>query len=102
MEKVISQLDRNQINRAGEDLIAEVQKMYDSLKNVTNYIDGSKSYFDSEAGEALRKKFHASAENFEEFKTFLEQYGEFLKTFSGNVKIFEEAVKEAINGIPNL
>lgn len=97
-----SKLDRAKINSAGEDLITDVQKMYESLGRVKNLIDGSKSYFDSDAGNSLRTKFNTSAEKFDEFKTFLNTYGEFLKTFSGNVQKFEDAVKEAVDGIPNL
>lgn len=97
-----SELDRAKINMAGEDFINDVQKMYESLERVKNLIDGSKSYFDSEAGEALRTRFNASAEKFGEFKTSLNQYGEFLKKFSGNVQQFEEAVKETVNEIPKL
>ena len=45
-----SKLDRPKITSAGEDLITDVQKMYESLGRVKNLIEGSKSYFDSEAG----------------------------------------------------
>lgn len=97
-----STLDRVKINKAGEDLIDKAQQMYESLGRVKNLIEGSKSYFDSEAGNSLRTKFNTSAEKFEEFKTFYNTYGEFLKTFSDNVQRYENAVKETVDGIPSL
>ena len=97
-----STLDSKQINKAGEELIDDVKKMYDSLGRVRNLIEGSKSYFDSDSGNQLRIKFNTSAEKFGEFQSFLNTYGEFLKTFSGNVQRYETAVKEVIDGIPNL
>lgn len=97
-----SKLDRAKINAAGEDILTDAKKMYDSLERVKTLIDGSKSYFDSEAGDALRKKFNTSAEKFEEFRSFLNTYGDFLKTFSGNVQKFEDAVKNVVDEIPNM
>lgn len=97
-----SKLNITKINEAGESLVDNAGKMYTSLNNIKNLIEGSKSYFDSPAGDRVRTKFNASAEKFEEFKGFLESYGNFLKTFSGNVKSFEDAVLEATNEIPEM
>lgn len=97
-----STLDRAKINQAGEDLLVDVQKMYQSLEKVKDLINSSSSYFDSEAGKKLRKKFNTSAEQFGEFQSYLNQYGEYLKTFSKNVELYENAVKDAVEGIPTL
>ena len=95
-----SSVDIQKINQAGEDLVENARKMYDSLQKIKGYIDGSKSYFDSPAGDKVRNKFNQSAEKFSEFRDFLNSYGEFLKTFSGNVKGFEETVQEVVSEIP--
>ena len=95
-----SSVDIQKINQAGEDLVENARKMYDSLQKIKGYIDGSKSYFDSPAGDKVRNKFNQSAEKFSEFRDFLDSYGEFLKTFSGNVKGFEETVQEVVSEIP--
>lgn len=95
-------LDRAQINRAGENLLEDVKKMYSSLTKIKELLNGSTAYFQSEAGDTIRRKFNTSAEKFEEFQSFLNSYGEFLKTFSGNVQSYEEAVKDAANQIPDL
>lgn len=90
------------VHQAGEDIIADAAKMYESLNKVKNLIDGSKSYFKSGAGDQLRNKFYASAEKFQEFEAFLKKYGEFLETYSGNIESFETAVKEALAQIPTM
>lgn len=95
-----SSVNIEKINQAGEDLIENARKMYSSLQKIKGCIDASKSYFDSPAGDDMRRKFNQSAEKFGEFQGFLNSYGEFLKTFSGNVKSFEGAVQEVIGEIP--
>lgn len=95
-----STLDISKINQAGEDLLSNVQKMYDSLQQIKTLVDGSKSFFDSPAGNDIRSKFNQSAEKFSAYKTFLNTYGEFLKTYSANVKTYEQAVQEAAGEIP--
>lgn len=97
-----SRLDSAKINATGTDMLNEVKKMYDALNTVKGLVDGSKSFFDSPAGDELRKKFNTSAEKFQEFQKFLNTYGEFLQAFSGNVVSFENAVKDAVDGIPAL
>lgn len=97
-----STLNISKINQAGEDLLGNIQKMYDSLQKIKNLIDGSKSFFDSPAGNEIRGKFNRSAENFGEYKAFLNTYGEFLRTYSGEVKGYEEVVQEAARGIPEM
>ncbi|MCD7838797.1 MAG: hypothetical protein LUG65_07795 [Clostridiales bacterium] len=97
-----STLDRAKINQAGVDLQEDVAKMYQSLENVKDLIDKSSSYFDSKAGKTLRTKFSASAEQFETFRSYLNDYGEYLKTFSKNVGLWDETVEEVVNGIPTL
>jgi len=97
-----TKLDIQKINQAGEDVLSNVKAMYDSLGRVKNLIDGSKSYFDSPAGDDLRKKFNQSAQKFGEFQSFLNTYGEFLKTFSENYRDFEGEVQDAVREIPTL
>jgi hypothetical protein len=95
-----SSVNIDKINQSGADLIENAGKMFTSLQTIKGYIDASKSYFDSPAGDEMRRKFNLSAEKFGEFQSFLNSYGEFLKTFSGNVRSFEGAVQEVIGEIP--
>lgn len=98
----VSTLDRQKIKTAGDDLISAADKMYGSLGKISDLINGSKAYFDSPAGNSLRAKFNASAEQFKEFQTFMKTYGEFLQNYSGNITKYEDAVQEAVNSIPNI
>lgn len=98
----VTDVTREEVNTAGENIINNAKKMYKSLDNIKQLINGSKSYFDSEAGDDLRRKFNESASKFEEFKNYIIQYGDFLKTFSGNIKKFEDAVKDATKQIPTM
>lgn len=95
-------VDKAKVNQSGIDILNDVKKMYTSLVNIQRYINNSKDGFDSEASDALRKKFNNSAAKFEEFKTFLNSYGEFLQNFSGNITSFETAVEDATSQISDL
>lgn len=99
---VVSELSTEKINQAGIDLIDNAEKMYSSLKEVKALIEGSKSYFDSSAGDQMRNKFNESAAKFEEFKSYLTDYGEYLKTFAGNVVSYENAVMDAIGDMVSI
>lgn len=99
---VVSELSTEKIKQAGIDLIDNAKKMYSSLNEVKALIDGSKSYFDSPAGDQLRKKFNESAVKFEEFQSYLSTYGEYLKTFAGNVVTYENAVMDAVGDMVSL
>lgn len=98
----VTDVTREEVNKSGEDIIENANKMYQSLSRIKELINASKSYFDSDAGKELRKKFNDSASKFEEFKTYLTEYGEFLKNFSGNIAKFEDAVEEATRQIKGL
>lgn len=97
-----STIEVSNVNRAGEDLIDNTSKMYTSLENIATLIEGSSAFFESNAGAELRSKFNKSAAEFQNFRTFLNQYGEFLKTHATNVNAFESAVEEGLSQIPQL
>ena len=97
-----SELDRTKINQAGIDIEDNVTQMYQSLERVSKLINESKSFFDSDSAQKMRSKFNASAEKFGEYKSFLMTYGEFLKNFAGNVALYNEAVIQAVDDIPDL
>ncbi|KIR01539.1 hypothetical protein P261_00353 [Lachnospiraceae bacterium TWA4] len=97
-----SQLDIQKVRQSGEDLITNVEKIYSSLTKISELINGSKSYFDSQGGDSVRKKFSESAQNFETFKKSLISYGEWLKSFSGNVQSYNNAVQEAVEKFESL
>ena len=82
-----------------EDIKENAKKMYDSLEKIKSLVDGSKSYFDSKAGDEIRKKFNTSAEKFEEFRQFLDQYGEFLKNVKTLIADYDARVEEAAKSI---
>lgn len=98
----ISDIEVLKVQNAGKDLIENTKKMYDSLQNISILIQGSSSCFDSDAGNQLRSQFAKSANEFSSFRTFLNQYGEFLKTHASNVKTFESAVLDGLNQIPKI
>lgn len=91
---------RELVNANGQDIISEAAKMYTSLSRISDIINSSKSDFDSEAGDNVRKDFNASAAKFQEFETYIKSYGEYLETFAGNILSFENAVKDASSKIP--
>lgn len=84
-----------EVNKAGEDLKANAKKMYDSLEIIKGLVNESKSYFDSPAGDEIRKKFNTSAEKFENFKQFLDSYGEFLKNVKTVIADYDARAAEA-------
>ena len=98
----ISDIQVSSVQNAGNELIDNVTKMYNSLNAIADLINGSTSCFDSDAGSALRTKFAAAAAEFEGFKSFLNQYGEFLQTHASNVNAFEAAVEDTLGQIPQL
>ena len=98
----VSDIQVTNVQQAGTDLIDNVTKMYNSLNSISDLIQGSSSCFDSDAGSQLRSKFASAAAEFATFRTFLNQYGEFLQTHASNVNAFEAAVQDGLSQIPQL
>lgn len=98
----ISDIQVSSVQKAGGDLIENVTKMYNSLNTISDLIRGSSSCFDSDAGNQLRSKFASAAAEFSSFRTFLNQYGEFLQTHASNVNAFEAAVESGLSEIAQL
>lgn len=97
-----SDIEVGKVSQAGIDVRTNAGKMYQSLSRIRQLVKESSSYFDSQAGAEIRTKFEQSAAEFENFKTFLNQYGEFLETHAKNVNAFEAAVEEGLSQIPQL
>ncbi|MBQ8638868.1 MAG: hypothetical protein IJ468_06840 [Lachnospiraceae bacterium] len=89
-------IDVQQVKKAGESFIENVDKLYDELCEIESLIAASKNYFDSEAATDLRYKFSKSAETFSRFQTFLKQYGEYIKTYAGNIEGIDAKVEETL------
>ena len=99
MGAAVTSITIEEVNKAGEDIKENAKKMYDNNKKIKSLVDGSKSYFDSKAGDEIRKKFNTSAEKFEEFRQFLDQYGEFLKNVKTLIADYDARVEEAAKSI---
>lgn len=97
-----SKIEVARVKTAGQDLIDNTSKMYEALSSISAEIQGSSSCFDSPAGQQLRAQFAQTAAEFENFRTFLNQYGEFLNTHALNVDAFEAAVEDGLGQIPKL
>ena len=97
-----STIESGRVSSAGADLMATTPKMYNALNTISGLISGSASCFDSAAGAQLRSQFQQTAAQFETFRSFLNQYGEFLETHASNVNAFEAAVEEGLGQIPKL
>ena len=82
-------IDVQQVKKAGESFIENVDKLYDELCEIESLIAASKNYFDSEAATDLRYKFSKSAETFSRFQTFLKQY-------AGNIEGIDAKVEETL------
>ena len=98
----VTEIDRNAVNRYGESVIDNAQKMYASLSRIQELVSGSKSFYDTESGDSLRQKFMTSAEKFRQFETYMKSYGEYLKNFSGNVEKFEQTMLDGTGQIPTI
>lgn len=97
-----SSIEVSKVKNAGQELIENTSKMYNALSSINSEIQNSASCFDSAAGQQLRSQFAQTAAEFENFKSFLTQYGEFLNTHASNVDAFEAAVEDGLGQIPKL
>lgn len=93
---------KENVKQNGIDICAKTKEMMSSLEIIKGYVNGTKDCFDSEAGDAIRSKFNKSAEKFEEFRSFLNSYGEFLQNYASNVTSFEEAMRSAADEIAEM
>ena len=97
-----STIEVSKVKNAGNELIENTTKMFNALNSISTEIQNSSSCFDSAAGQQLRSQFAQTAAEFQNFRTFLNQYGEFLNTHASNVDAFEAAVSEGLGQIPKL
>lgn len=97
-----AKLSREQIKKAGDDVINETAKLFQCMQNVKELMDGSKSFFNSPAGDNVRKKFTASAQEFEVFRKVLNEYGQFLIDYAKTYDTLETKINEVASQIPNL
>jgi len=98
----IQTIDPKKVNDAGRTVIDETTKMKKALDSITGIINGTKSYFDSEGGNAARKNFSESAAKFAEFEKFIKGYGEFLQNYGAATIKVDQAIEDLSNEIPKL
>ena len=92
MAKVI--ISPEEVKTAGTKIIEESASMYKSLEEIRSIIESTKGKFDSEGGNELRNKFQQTAAEFEKFRNFINEYGEFLKNYSGGHLELDQKIKE--------
>ena len=95
-------IDPFRVQKAGETIKTNANKMLSSLNEIKSIVNNTKSYFQSEGGDNTRKNFNESAAKFDEFKKFIHEYGEFLQSYgAAHVKLDTE-VSDLANKIPKL
>ena len=92
MAKIV--ISPEEVKTAGTRIIDESAAMYKALEEIHSIIEGTKGNFDSEGGQELRKKFQQTAAEFEKFRGFINEYGEFLKNYSGGHLELDQKLKE--------
>ena len=92
MAKII--ISPEEVKTAGTKIIDEGAAMYKALEEIRSIIEGTKGKFESEGGEELRSKFQQTAAEFEKFRSFINEYGEFLKNYSGGHLELDQKLKE--------
>lgn len=102
MANDVAKIDFAKVNKAGDDIITQGNKMFTSLTNIQSIINNGKKSFDSEGGEAIRKNFNASAQKFDEFKKFVAEYGQFLQNYSDVQKRVNDEIQQVATQIPKL
>lgn len=71
-------LDFTKIDQAGQDIKKSAKTMADCLEDVRKIMKDSKRSYDSDSGDKLRQNFERVASKFNEFKTQMDAYGDFL------------------------
>ncbi len=92
MAKVI--ISTEEVKAAGTNIIDEAGSMYKTLTEIREIIGSTKGKFDSEGGDELRRKFEQTAAEFEKFKSFIMEYGEFLKHYSSGHVELDQKIEE--------
>lgn len=89
-------IDPKKVHEAGTTILNEANTMKQALDCIKDIINNTKNYFQSEGGDEVRTKFNESAQKFEEFKKFINEYGDFLKSYSeGHDKLDQEIMDSA-------
>lgn len=94
--------DTIKLRNEGKDIKKYAGNMYDDLQNVKKEMDNSTSYFDSDAGEELRRSFNTSAAKFTEFKQLMDKYGQYLIELADQKEEMDENMRAASEKIPKL
>ncbi len=102
MANNVVKIDFAKVNKAGDEIIAQGNKMFTSLTNIQGIINNGKKSFDSEGGEAIRKNFNTSAQKFDEFKKFVAEYGQFLQNYNEVQKRINDEIQQVASQIPKL
>ncbi len=96
------QIDPFRVQKAGETIRTHANKMLASLNEIKSIVNNSKSYFQSDGGDATRKNFNSSAAKFDEFKKFIDEYGQFLESYAGGQIKLDDKVASLGESIPKL
>lgn len=102
MASVQIKIDPFKVQKAGDTIKSHAAKMFTSLNEIKSIVNNTKSYFQSEGGDATRNNFNESAAKFDEFKKFIDEYGQFLESYGGGQEKLDNKVASLGASIPKL
>ena len=95
-------IDVSKVNQAGTTIVEQGKKMYDALMDIKDIVNNTKKCLQSDGGDAARSNFNSSAEKFNEFKKFVQDYGTFLQSYGEAHKKLDSDVADLASKIPKL
>ena len=98
----ISTIDPKKVQTAGNDLLEQAKRMENALNKIKDYVNNTKSFFQSEGGDKTRANFNSSAAKFTEFKKFTDEYGKFLQEYGGEMEGLTAQIADLGSKIPKL
>lgn len=95
-------IDVQKVREAGTKIKDEGNKMYNALQDIKDIVNNTKKCLQSDGGDAARSNFNTSAEKFDDFQKFINDYGQFLESYEAAHKELDNKVAEIANSIPKL
>lgn len=95
-------IDVTKVQNSGETLQTEAIKMKQALESIKDIVNNTKSYFQSSGGDETRRSFNESAAKFDSFKKFVDEYGEFLKSYGRGHEKLDQSISDAAKKFPKL
>lgn len=99
---VVTTIDPAKVSAAGDTLIENGSLMYSQLQAISDIIENTRNHFRGLGGDEVRAQFFKTAEHFERFKKFVEEYGEFLRGYSQTHQAAADEIANIIKTFPGL